>query len=237
MSTRAVLFDFGGTLYDYRCFARAEAESLTQLARWAGIDAPVDRIARAHRDAMKRVFGDYRDRDFYFHRDLFGDAVRDMLAQFDAAADEALLGQYRRFQWECHRRDFALRPLVRETLAELRRRGLHVGMVSNIDDDQLDHLLEVAGVRADFDAVLSSERARSCKPAPGIFQQALARAGCAPGEALFVGDSLFHDVGGANELGMTSVLIWHSDEREPPRDGPKPHHVIRRFPELLELLP
>ena len=110
-------------------------------------------------------------------------------------------------------------------------------MVSNIDDDQLDHLLEVAGVRGDFDAVLSSEQARSCKPAPGIFQQALARAGCAPGDALFVGDSLFHDVGGANELGMTSVLIWHSDEREPPRDGPRPHHVIRRFPELLELLP
>ena len=99
-----------------------------------------------------------------------------------------------------------------------------------------DHLLDVAGVRDCFDAVLSSEQARSCKPAPGIFQHALASAGCAANEAFFVGDSLFHDVGGANELGMTSVLIWHSDEREPPGDGPKPHHVIRRFPELLELL-
>jgi 2-haloalkanoic acid dehalogenase type II len=236
VSTRALLFDFGGTLYDYRCFARAELESLSQLARWAGVEAPGERIARAHRDAMKRVFGDYRDRSFYYHRDLFGDAVRAMLAEFDAAADEDLLARYRRFQWDCHRRDFALRPLVRETLAELRRRGLHLGMVSNIDDDQLDHLLEVAGVRGDFDAVLSSEQARSCKPAPAIFQQALARAGCAPSEALFVGDSLFHDVAGANELGMTSVLIWHSDEREPPSDGPKPHHVIRRFPELLELV-
>ena len=233
---RAVLFDFGGTLYDYRCFARAEAESLSQLARWAGVDAPVERITRAHRDAMKRVFAGYRDRDFYFHRDLFGDAVRDLLAQFDAPADPELLARYRSFQWGCHRRDFALRPLVRETLAELRRRGLHLGMVSNIDDDQLDHLLDVAGVRGYFDAVLSSERARSCKPAAGIFQQALASAGCAAEQALFVGDSLFHDVGGANELGMTSVLIWHSEEREPPGDGPRPHHVIRRFPELLGLV-
>ena len=233
--TRAVLFDFGGTLYDYRCFARAEAESLGQLARWAGVEAPVDRIARAHRDAMKRVFGGYRDREFYFHRDLFGDAVRDMLGLFDAAADDELLARYRRFQWECHRRDFALRPLVRETLAELRRRGLHLGMVSNIDDDQLDHLLEVAGVRDDFDAVLSSERARSCKPAPAIFHQALAAAGCAPRDAIFVGDSLFHDIGGANALGLRSVLIWHRADREPPGDGPKPHHVIRRFDKLLEI--
>jgi putative hydrolase of the HAD superfamily len=90
-------------------------------------------------------------------------------------------------------------------------------------------------VRSHFDHVLSSERARSCKPAPGIFEQALASAGCAPGEALFVGDSLFHDVGGANALGLRSVLIWHREDREPPSGGPKPGHVIRRFDELLEI--
>lgn len=235
MTARAVLFDFGGTLYDYRCFARAEAESLAELARWAGIDAPEEAIARAQRDAMKRVFDDYRDRAFYFHRDLFGDAVRAMLASFGKAADAPTLARYRRLQWDLHARDFALRPRVRETLAELRARGLHLGIVSNIDDDQLDHLLLIAGVRADFHAVLSSERARSCKPAPGIFAQALASAGCAAGEAIFVGDSLFHDVGGASALGLRSVLIWHRDDRDPPDAGPKPDHVIRRFDELLEI--
>ena len=235
MTARAVLFDFGGTLYDYRCFARAESESLSELARWAGIAAPVEAIARAHRDAMKRVFDDYRDRAFYFHRDLFGDAVRGMLASFGKTADAVTLARYRRLQWDLHARDFALRPGVRETLAGLRRRGLHLGMVSNIDDDQLEHLLEIAGVRADFHAVLSSERARSCKPAPGIFEQALASAGCAAGDAIFVGDSLFHDVAGASALGLQSVLIWHREDRDPPAGGPKPDHVIRRFDELLEI--
>jgi 2-haloalkanoic acid dehalogenase type II len=230
-----VLFDFGGTLYDYRCFARAEAESLLALARWAGIDAPVEAVGRAHRDAMKRVFEDYRPRDFYFHKELFADAVRGMLASFGKSADDETLERYRRLQWDGHKRDFVLRPGVRETLAELRRRGLHLGMVSNIDDDQLDHLLEIAGVRPDFHAVLSSERARSCKPAPGIFAQALASAGCAPGDAIFVGDSLFHDVGGAAALGMRSVLIWHREDRDPPHSDPKPDHVIRRFDELLEI--
>ena len=151
-----MLFDFGGTLYDYRCFARAEAESLGELVHWAGIRAADDAVARAHRDAMKRVFESYRDRAFYFHRDLFADAARAMLASFGAAADDALLERYRRLQWQGHARDFALRPGVRETLAALRARGLHLGMVSNIDDDQLEHLLEIAGVRGDFDAVLSS---------------------------------------------------------------------------------
>lgn len=235
MRTRAVLFDFGGTLYDYRCFARAEAESLARLARWAGIDAAPEALARAQRDAMKAVFEGYRERPYYLHKDLFEDALRATLARFGAAADAELLARYRRLQWDGHARDFALRPGVRETLAELRARGLHLGMVSNIDDDQLDHLLEVAGVRGEFDSVLSSERAGACKPEPAIFEEALRRAGCAPHQAVFVGDSLFHDVGGANRLGLRSVLIWHREDREPPSDGPTPAHVIRRFPELLEI--
>ena len=235
MSTRAVLFDFGGTLYDYRCFARAEAETLVATARAAGVEAPADALARAQREAMKRVFADYRDRPFYLHKDLFEDALRATLASLGASVDDALLARHRRMQWDAHARDFALRPGVRKTLEELRARGLHVGMVSNIDDDQLEHLLEVAGVRPHFDSVLSSEAARSCKPAPGIFEQALRRAGCDPDQAVFVGDSLFHDVGGANRLGMRSVLIWHSADRDPPDEGPKPSHVIRHFAELLEV--
>ncbi len=235
MSTRAVLFDFGGTLYDYRCFARAEAESLAELARWAGIDAAPEALARAQRDAMRSVFEGYRARSFYLHKDLFEDALRATLAAFGVDAPAELLLRYRRLQWEGHARDFVLRPGVRETLAGLRARGLHLGMVSNIDDDQLDHLLEIAGVRGDFDSVLSSERAGACKPEPAIFEEALRRAGCAPHQAVFVGDSLFHDVGGANRLGLRSVLIWHRDDRDPPSDGPAPAHVIRRFPELLEI--
>ncbi len=235
MRSRAVLFDFGGTLYDYRCFARAEAESLAALAGWAGVRAAPAELARAQRDAMKAVFARYRERDFYLHKDLFEDALRATLARFGAEADAGLLARYRERQWSAHARDFELRPGVRETLAELRARGLHLGLVSNIDDDQLEHLLEVAGVRGDFDSVLSSEAAGVCKPAPGIFREAIRRAGCAANEALFVGDSVFHDVAGANRLGLRSVLIWHAEDRDPPDSEPKPAHVIRRFDELLEV--
>ena len=90
-------------------------------------------------------------------------------------------------------------------------------------------------MRGDFDSVLSSEAAGVCKPAAGIFREALRRARCAPHEAVFVGDSLFHDVAGANRLGLRSVLIWHSEDRDPPDVDPKPAHVIRRFDELLEV--
>jgi putative hydrolase of the HAD superfamily len=129
-----------------------------------------------------------------------------------------------------------LRDGVIDTLHALRGRGLHIGMVSNIDEDQLAHLLAVAQVEPYFDAILSSERAQSCKPDPAIFKEALRCAGCEPEEALFVGDTMLQDVAGANRAGLRSVLLWHRDDRPPPDDGPRPCHVIRRIPELLEVL-
>lgn len=235
-TTRAVLFDFGGTLYDYACLARVEWESLVELAERAGIAAEPAEILRAHRDALRRVFLGYLPRRYYLHRDLFRDAVVAALQSFGAAASEEDLQRYRRRQWEGHRRDFRLREGVRETLRALRARGLHLGIVSNIDEDQLAHLAPLAELEAHFDWLLSSEAARSCKPDTGIFFQALKRARCAPEEALFVGDTIAQDIAGANRAGMRSVLLWHREDREPPAADVRPHHVIRRIPEILELV-
>ncbi len=235
-ATRAVLFDFGGTLYDYAVLAPGDAESILALAQWAGIDADLAAIRRAQRQAMRAVFRDYLPRPFYLHRDLFRDAAAGMLRALGAEPDARHLERFRAMQWALHRRDFQLRPGVVETLQQLRARGLHVGMVSNIDDDQLAHLLDVAGVRAHFDSLLSSEAVGACKPAPAIFAEALRRAACAPHEALFVGDTLAQDIAGAQRAGMRTALIWHRAGTAPPTDGVRPDHVIGAIPELLDLV-
>jgi putative hydrolase of the HAD superfamily len=108
--------------------------------------------------------------------------------------------------------------------------------VSNIDEDQLVHLLEIAGIADNLDFHISSERALSCKPHGAIYEQALKLAGCNAPEALFVGDTLQQDVEGANRAGLVSVLLWHRSDREPPTDGPRPRHVIANIPQVLELV-
>ncbi len=236
VAVRAVLFDFGGTLYDYATLEAAERESLVELARQFGITVEPGAIQSAHREAMRRVFRGYLPRRFYLHRDLFRDAVVGMLESFGVAPDAASLDRYRAAQWQRHARDFTLREGVLETLAALRQRGIHLGMVSNIDDDQLGHLLEIAAIGSYFHSVLSSEQAQSCKPDRTIFERALERAGCAAGEALFVGDTLAQDIAGANGVGLQSVLLWHRTDRDPPKAEPRPRHVIRRIPDLLDLV-
>ena len=233
---RAVLFDFGGTLYDYGSLARAESESLAALLEWGGVEASAEDTLHARREASRAVFQDFMGRPYYLHRDLFENTMRAVVEALGGRVDDEMLRRYRELQWKGHARDLVLRPGTTETLSTLRERGIHVGMVSNIDDDQLEHMLDFTALRPYFHSILSSESAGSCKPDPGIFRQALDRAGCPADRALFVGDSRSADIAGANDAGLRSVLIWHRDDRPVPDDEPRPRHVIRQIPELLELL-
>jgi 2-haloalkanoic acid dehalogenase type II len=233
---RAVLFDFGGTLFDYATLAQGERESLIELARWAGITDTPQVILHTYRAALKRVFYEYLPRPYYLHRDLFREVLLAMAQDLGATLTEQQIERYWAQQRERRSRDFALRDGVIATLTTLRDQGLHLGVVSNADEEQLTHLVELAQIAPYFDSLLSSEEARSCKPDLAIFHEALRRAACSPTEALFVGDSAQQDVVGANRVGLRSVLIWDRTDREPPTSGPQPHHRIRRIPELLDLI-
>ena len=235
MGFRAVFFDFGGTLFSYGQF-RANIDSLLrESARRRGIRAPVDELRRAYAEAMASAMRAYTPRPFYFHQELFADAQLRFLNSLGASpnpGDEDVAGASRN---ALGRLGVRPREGAEHTLAELRKRGLHLAVVSNIDDHQFEPLWEQVGLAALFDAVTTSEQARSCKPDPGIFRVALAKASdLRPEEVVFVGDSLEHDVAGANTLGMTSVLIGPELPDVPPSHRPK--HVISELPELLEIV-
>lgn len=232
---RAVLFDLGGTLFDYADLARAQAESITALARRLGLDAGLPELVGAQRRATARVFREYLPRPYYLHRDLFDDALRETARELGTRLSPDDLAFYFAEQFRNRARDFRLRPGVPEMLDSLRARGLRLGIVSNIDDDDLHHLVDLGGLRDRVDFLLSSEAAGSCKPDPGIFAIALERAGCAPAEAWFVGDTPSQDVAGANRAGMRSVLLWHRDDRPPPADAGA-HRVVRRVTDLLDVV-
>src|SRR5262245_7218495 len=128
----AVLFDFGGTLFDYETVAPGERESIVALARWAGAKEDAKDILRAYRASLKRVFYTYLPQPYYLHRDMFHEALSGMAESLQVALTDDHLARYRELQRERRTRDFVLREGVRETLSVLRTRGIHLGIVSNI---------------------------------------------------------------------------------------------------------
>ena len=234
--TRAVFFDFGGTLFDYETTAPGERACLIELAQAAGITTTSQDIRRVYRAALKNVFYQYLPRPYYLHRDMFRDALQTTATHFGTTFTQEQLAHYRVAQHQRRGQDFQLRDGVTETLAVLRQRGLHLGIVSNADNDQFSHLLQLSRLGPYFDSLLSSEDAQSCKPDPAIFSHALAQAGCAPDQAYFIGDSLQQDIAGANRAGMRSVLIWSRPDTDPPDSPTSPLHVIRSIPEVLDIV-
>jgi putative hydrolase of the HAD superfamily len=120
-------------------------------------------------------------------------------------------------------------------LAELSKRGLIVGAISN-SHRSLDAFCDHFSLRRSITVAVSSAEHGYMKPHRSIFETALAKAGVAPGESVMVGDSIAHDIAGALAAGMRAILLRRSGEL--PADVPPGLPVIttlRDLPPLLEL--
>jgi len=95
---------------------------------------------------------------------------------------------------------------VHDVIAELRARGIRLGIISNWTGD-LEEVLARIGLRDPFDFVLDSARFGHEKPHAVIFAEALRRAGVEREAALHVGDSPDHDVDGALAVGLKVLLL------------------------------
>src|SRR5438128_4466338 len=107
--------------------------------------------------------------------------------------------------------------------------GIPRAVVSNADHEFLIDILKRNGLR--FDAVITSESARTYKPRPRIFEAALESLRVRPRDVVHVGDSLHADVEGASRLGMRTVWVNRAAFRRGPAD-PTPDAEARDLNEL-----
>lgn len=235
----AVLFDLAGTLFSQRGLRDQFIDVLANVARRAGVDeTDRSRLRAAYLSGLKAGFDSVANRAYYHHNELFSLTFGGFLTELGATHDDAMLQEAIALQLEVTLTDLRLRPGTAEALTAMRSAGIHVGVVSNIDDDYFVPMVAKLGLADLADHLLSSEAAGSCKPDGAIFRQALVAAGCPAERALFVGDTPNADVLGANRAGLTSVLIVERDRKPPePRSaGMAPDHVINDIPDLLPLL-
>lgn len=97
-------------------------------------------------------------------------------------------------------------------LRELRGCGLRPVVASNWDCS-LPGVLEQVGLAPLLDGVVASAMVGAAKPDGRIFRAALDAAGCEPGAAVHVGDSIDNDVRGAEAAGVRAVLLDRSGAR------------------------
>jgi HAD superfamily hydrolase (TIGR01509 family) len=231
---RAVFFDFAGTLFSSRDLRDSHLAQLRAVADAIGGQASDDELRVAYRHGVGVAHRTIATRPSYLHRELFARSFAGMAEALGGSLDDAACDALVDRQYASTLDAAVLRPDCLETLRSLRERGLRTQLVSNIDDEQLDGLVERLGLAELLDAWTSSESAGSCKPDRRIYQVALDAAGCAADEVLFVGDTVDHDIVGPRAQGMATALLV-ADARPGAPDGGA-DHVIERLGEVVELV-
>lgn len=105
-------------------------------------------------------------------------------------------------------------PKAEALLARLSGSGLKLIVASSAKDEELAPLLELCGATRYITRQTSTDDASHSKPDPDIVQVALRKAGCAPGEAILLGDTPY-DVLAAARAGVAAVALrsgGHSDQ-------------------------
>ena len=121
-----------------------------------------------------------------------------------------------------------------DTVEALHARGYSLALLSNADEDFLQHALVAARLR--FSVIQSSESLRAYKPHGAVFGALGSRLGLEPGEILYVGDSPFADVTGAHRAGLRTAWLRRTETPYPERAVP-PDLQLGTLAGLLEVLP
>ena len=206
-----VLFDMGGTLEDIWVDEASEMAAIRSLdsmlrrfgldpecsleALKARVDAGWDRYA-AFRDPSDielkpiAIWCDYALSDFDFPREALEPHCEEIAHMWEVT--------------HFHRR---LRPGVHKMLSELKAMGMKLGIISNTAAlFQVFDTLEEYGIRDFFQDVTLSSVTGMRKPCTDIFTVSLRQMRSAPGECVYVGDTVSRDVIGSKRAGFAAAI-------------------------------
>jgi putative hydrolase of the HAD superfamily len=240
-SVRAVLFDFGHTLVDFRRTQEALHAAYEQIR--ARVEAAAYMEVPELLDLVERVAGgvDGLVTQSYEEGRLEELDQADLLRQSFAAIGfdlpDDVLEHIVQLDHSAYSNSLVVEPAVEHALERLRSSGYRMGMVSNISlrADLMRSDLAKLGLDRFLEASVFSSEVGIRKPDPRIFLEALTRLGVTPAETVFVGDRLVDDVSGARAVGMRGVQTRQFRQESDPDivpDGVIEH--VQGLPAVLE---
>jgi len=201
---KAVFFDFVGTLIKKAGENVTHRNIVREVLKRAGRDdLDVTTIWREYEEESASRFRELAGREYVRIRDIDTDAIKRVAARHGFKVTD----DFWRISLDMHARYGELSPGAVETLRELRTMGLHIGIITDSDNDYIEAHLNALGIRELFDSVTTSEDAGFYKPHERPFRLALKRAGVEASDAIYVGDNPAKDCVGARKVGMTAVLL------------------------------
>ena len=159
------------------------------------------------------------------------DHLNALMAELDVEADVDELIELRR-EWA--KRTLVPRPDALETLAELRRRGHLLGLISVCSED-VPRVWDETPLSGMLDQTIFSCDVGMSKPDPRIYAIACERLAVEPAECLFVGDGANDELPGAERAGMAALQLRAPGEELTEPGKAWQGAAVEHLSEVLEL--
>lgn len=227
---KAVIFDVDNTLYN---FTKAHKAAFRALAAYAGerLGLSGESFERLHRETAEEL------------RAYMGEvaALHNRCIRYQVMLEKLGLPLYPHvlemegFYWDTLLKEAVPSANAKETLRSLKDRGIRIGVGTDMTARMQFRKLEMLGMLAYVDFLVSSEEAGAEKPALSFFARCVEKAGFGKKECLFVGDSLRKDVLGALDAGLQAV--WYGPE-SPAEEREDVLRItdMRQLPEVVSAL-
>jgi HAD superfamily hydrolase (TIGR01509 family) len=202
----AILFDFDGTLVDY---IDSDARSLQWLHSQLGSDINFDTFLNtAVEEIMKFhcLVNENKTDPLLLHEFR----LKNTFTRHNLKWDDIFIKIYRE-----RLIDLCVPfPGVEKLLSGIKKR-VKTAIVSNAyDGAEQRKRIRSSGIEALFDVIVIAGDIGVFKPDPAIFSYALSCLNVSPDQALYVGDSITHDINGAKSAGMKTVLLNKNIKRD-----------------------
>ncbi len=213
---RLVMFDLDGTLMDsVPDLAAAVDKMLMLLGREpAGIERVRDWVGNGSRVLVRRALAGQLEHDGV--GDELADEALALFMQAYAGGHELT----------------AVYPGVRDCLDWLRERRVKLAIITNKPAQFIEPLLEEKGLAGYFDWLVGGDTLPQQKPDPAALFWVMDKAGVAPSESLFVGDSR-NDVRAAKAATVRCVALTYGYNHGEPIADEQPALVLDDLRELV----
>jgi len=212
MRYKVLLWDLDGTLWDLHTNTGLALQQLFDKYR-------TTHFALADWKHFKLAYAKYNDRVWALYRegkiakeDLRTRRFRDLFEEVKANYTEAFVEQFADEFLEIAPKLPHTLPGAKEMLSYAKEKGYKQVILTNGFMEVQGFKMEAAGIRDFFSDIIYSEEAGVRKPHKGIFDMALARAGCTAEEALMIGDDWDADILGARGAGIDQVFLTTTEE-------------------------
>lgn len=234
---RAILFDLDGTIIRYRD-RREQLTEIVEISRYASRSITTGQIVGALEAEFSKFWTDPAQHKKWTidmregRRGIFLRALQGLQADGQGFSEEAIHDLADTFHMRREREMFFFHG-ARETVSELKRRGVLLALVTNGPRESQRLKIKLYDLEGLFHQIQIEEEFGVGKPEEIVYRNAMQVLGVTPEETWMVGDHLEYDIAAPQRLGIRGV--WHDPSAQgvPSSSPVRPARVITSLVELL----